>query len=146
MSSLQNQARLYAGIAAIAGGVAVAAGAFGAHALRGMVAPERLDTFETASRYLMYHALALMLVGWIMHTTRTAGPVWAARLFVAGMALFPGSLFALVLLDTPALGIVTPFGGVAFIAGWLSLAAWFFRGREVSDHLVFLEEQGDARQ
>ncbi len=125
--NLRTEARLYAGIGAILAGVAVMAGAFGAHALRDLVSLVRLETFETAARYLMYHALALVVVGWMMTVMPRAGLTWAARLFLAGAVLFSGSLFALVLLDWPALGIVTPFGGVAFIAGWLVLAVTLLR-------------------
>ncbi|MDZ4699370.1 MAG: DUF423 domain-containing protein [Rhodothermales bacterium] len=121
------EARVYAGTGAILAGVAVMAGAFGAHGLRDLVTPERLATFETAARYLMYHGLALVVVGWMMTTMPRTGLTWTARLFLAGSALFSGSLFALVLFDWPALGIVTPLGGVAFIAGWLVLARTLLR-------------------
>lgn len=121
-----------AGIGALAGGLAVAAGAFGAHALRDLVTPERLVTFETAARYLMYHALALAGVGMLLTTgvgalRLASGLRLAGWLFLLGMMLFPGSLFALVLLDRPALGMITPFGGVAFIAGWIILGVTLLR-------------------
>ncbi len=119
--------RVYAGTGALLAALAVMAGAFGAHGLRDLVAPERLATFETAARYLMYHGLALVVVGWMMSSTPRAGLTWAARLFMAGAVLFSGSLFVLVLFDWPMLGIVTPFGGVAFIAGWIMLAITLLR-------------------
>ncbi|MEZ4702650.1 MAG: DUF423 domain-containing protein [Rhodothermales bacterium] len=112
---------------AVLAGLAVAAGAFGAHALGDVVTAARLATFETAARYLMYHALALIAVGWMLRDGASAGLLWAARLFLLGMLLFSGSLFALVLLDRSMLGIITPFGGVAFMAGWVTLAVTLWR-------------------
>ena len=115
--------RLFFGIGALAAGLAVALGAFGAHGLEGRVTPERLQTFETGVRYHMYHALALLFVGWA--ATQWAG--WqvtaAGYLFVVGIVIFSGSLYVLVLTDTPWLGAVTPLGGLAFLAGW-ALLAW----------------------
>ena len=106
----------------------MAAGAFGAHALEGAVTPERLATWATGAHYGLVHALALVLTGLV--TERHPGRLtWVAGgLFLAGIVLFAGSLWALVLLDAPALGAVTPFGGVAFIAGWGCLAAGMGRG------------------
>jgi uncharacterized membrane protein YgdD (TMEM256/DUF423 family) len=102
--------------------IAVAAGAFGAHALRARLTPELLAVFETGARYQMYHAFGLMAAGWAV--TRWPGllPVWAGWLFAAGTLLFSGSLYALALSGMRWLGAVTPFGGVAFLAGWLCLA------------------------
>ncbi len=110
-------------IGAVAAGLAVAAGAFGAHALAGRLSPERLQTFETAVRYQMYHALALLFVGWAGRTWSLWQLEGAGYLFTAGLLLFSGSLYVLVLTDTPWLGAVTPFGGVAFLGGW-ALLVW----------------------
>ncbi len=110
---------------AIAAGLAVVLGAFGAHALEGQVTPERLATFEIGVRYQMYHALALLFVGWAAAQQASGLFTWAGYLFLAGIVLFSGSLYLLVLTDTPWLGAVTPLGGVAFIAGW-ALLAWAF--------------------
>lgn len=104
-------------------GLAVILGAFAAHTLEGRVVPERIDVFETGARYQMYHALALLLLAWAVHEWPVWQTHWAGYLFLTGMVLFSGSLYALVLTDTPWLGAVTPFGGVAFIAGW-SLLVW----------------------
>lgn len=115
-------ARVALAVGAVAAALGVAAGAFGAHALRDLVTPERLGTWRTGASYAQVHALALVLVG-TLQTVRPAlrlGPV--ALLFAAGLVLFSGSLFALVLLDVAWLGAVTPLGGVAFIGGWLLLA------------------------
>lgn len=114
--------RTFALVAAVLGGLGVAAGAFGAHALRARLSPNDLDIFETAVRYQMYHALALLGVAWA--AGRWGGPAVHAAgwLFVAGTIVFSGSLYVLVLTGPRWLGAVTPIGGVAFIAGWVALA------------------------
>lgn len=114
--------RTFVTLGALFGGVAVALGAFGAHALRVSLAPRDLEIFETGVRYQMYHALALILVG-LLWTYRPQAPLVAAGwLFVAGITVFSGSLYVLVLTNTRWLGAVTPLGGVAFVLGWLLLA------------------------
>jgi uncharacterized membrane protein YgdD (TMEM256/DUF423 family) len=122
--------RAFAGLGALSACMAVAAGAFGAHALRARLSPELLAAFETGARYQMYHALALVgvalvLARWPVPSVRLAG--W---LFVAGTLLFSGSLYLLALSGTRWLGAVTPLGGLCFLAGWVSLAAgvWGSRG------------------
>jgi uncharacterized membrane protein YgdD (TMEM256/DUF423 family) len=100
--------------------IAVAAGAFGAHGLRARLTPDLLAVFETAARYQMYHALALLAVAWA--TTRWPAP-WPARagwLFLIGTVFFSGTLYALAL-SARWLGAITPFGGAAFLAGWACL-------------------------
>jgi uncharacterized membrane protein YgdD (TMEM256/DUF423 family) len=113
--------RIFFGVGALSALIAVAAGAFGAHALRARLTPEFLSVFETAARYQMYHALGLLAVAWA--TTRWPGglPVWAGWLFVVGTVLFSGSLYILALTGTRWWGAVTPLGGVALLAGWLCL-------------------------
>lgn len=115
--------RTYAFAGALSGFVAVAAGAFGAHALRARLAPDMLQVFETGARYQMYHALALVAAAFVAGNGDRPAAAWAARLFILGTVLFSGSLYALALTGVSRLGIVTPFGGVAFLAGWLCLAA-----------------------
>jgi uncharacterized membrane protein YgdD (TMEM256/DUF423 family) len=95
----------------------VIAGAFGAHALD--VTPERMDVWQTAARYHLVHGLGLCLVGVLRPV-----PVWTGRLFCAGILLFSGSLYTLVLTDTPWLGAITPLGGLSFIVGWAIIAAF----------------------
>lgn len=114
--------RLFVMLAALSGLIAVAAGAFGAHALKDRLSPEYLAVFETAARYQMYHALALVAAAWA--STRWPGSViqWSGWLFVAGTVLFSGSLYALALSGVRWLGAITPLGGLAFMAGWLCLA------------------------
>src|SRR5690606_17466346 len=105
---------------AISGAIAVAAGAFGAHALRARLDPADLAIFETAVRYQMYHALALLVVAWVVAVAPDPSPArWSGWLFIAGTVIFSGSLYLLVLSDTRWLGAVTPIGGIAFIVGWL---------------------------
>jgi uncharacterized membrane protein YgdD (TMEM256/DUF423 family) len=114
-------------LAALFGGLGVALGAFGAHALRDRLTADLLATFETGVRYQVYHALAL--IGVVVAAARwpqSALPTAAGWLFVAGVLIFSGSLYALALSGQRWLGAITPLGGVAFLAGWLCLliAAW----------------------
>ena len=115
--------RLFVGLGAIAALIGVALGAFGAHGLKGRVSPDRVETFRTGVEYQMYHALALLIVGWT--AAQGWGPLlhWAGYCFTAGIVIFSGTLYLLVLTDTGWLGAITPLGGVAFIVGW-GLLAW----------------------
>jgi uncharacterized membrane protein YgdD (TMEM256/DUF423 family) len=119
--------RLALACAAMLMAAAAALGAFGAHALRARMTPEALAVWQTAVNYHAWHALGLLGVGMLMtQFPHARGLRLAALLFVAGIALFCGSLYALALGAPNAVGIVTPLGGVAFIAGWL-LLAWTAR-------------------
>ena len=118
--------RLFFSIGCAFGFVGVALGAFAAHALKARIAPEQLATFEVGVRYQLIHALALLAAAWA-HTR------WPGRwvrlggwLFIVGTLLFSGRLYALSLSGVRALGIVTPIGGIALLAGWLCLlwAPW----------------------
>ena len=106
--------------------LAVAAGAFGAHAIRSRLSPDLLEVFETAARYHFFHALGLMVTAFA--ADRWPGPAiqLAGWLFLAGIVLFSGSLYLLSLTGLRWLGAITPFGGLAFSAGWLCLvwAGW----------------------
>jgi len=115
--------RTFFALGSLLAGIAVAAGAFGAHALRARLSPNDLATFETAARYQMYHALALLAVAWAVQQWPGALPRAAGWLFVAGIVVFSGSLYTLVLSGQRWLGAVTPLGGVAFLAGWACLLA-----------------------
>jgi uncharacterized membrane protein YgdD (TMEM256/DUF423 family) len=97
-------------------------GAFGAHALQSRLAPERLQIYETAVRYQFYHALGLLVIGWIARTADVALLRWSAVLVVVGIVLFSGSIYALSFGGARPLGIITPFGGLALIAGWVLFA------------------------
>lgn len=101
--------------------LAVAAGAFGAHALRARLTPELLDVWETAARYQTYHALALLAAAWAAGQWPGRTATLAGWLFAAGIVMFSGSLYLLALTGTRWLGAVTPLGGVAFLAGWAAL-------------------------
>lgn len=121
--------RIWLALAGIAGFTGVAAGAFGAHALEGLITPDRLSTFETGVLYHLLHAPALALLtalpGLSPGLRRLAGSA-----FAIGIAIFSGSLYLLVLTDTPWLGAVTPIGGIAFLVGWATLfLAAVTRGR-----------------
>lgn len=114
--------RLFLTAAAVFALLAVAAGAFGAHALRERIPAERLQTFETGVRYVLYHAFGLFAVVWF----RTLGPdqlseTIAGIAFIAGIVLFGGSLAALSLTGERRWGAVTPIGGVCFLIGWAAL-------------------------
>ena len=116
---------------AILGLVGVGLGAFGAHALRAMLdATGRQATFETAVKYQFYHALALVLVGLLMHTFGDNPATvkllnWSGYAFLGGMLIFSGSLYVLCFTGITWLGAVTPLGGVAMIVGW-ALLFWAF--------------------
>lgn len=116
-------------LGALFAGLAVAAGAFGAHALKGRLSPEDLAIFETAARYQMYHALALLALAGVADRWPGALLVWAGWLFIAGIALFSGSLYALALSGIRLLGAVTPLGGLCFLAGWTCVALAAYRTR-----------------
>jgi uncharacterized membrane protein YgdD (TMEM256/DUF423 family) len=114
--------RVFFGLGALSAAVAVALGAFAAHGLRSRISPEALATFETGARYYMYHALALLAVAWAGARWPGAAMSAAGWFFVAGTILFSGSLYLLAVTGIRALGVITPFGGLAFILGWLALA------------------------
>lgn len=119
--------RIFFVVAGIMGALGVMLGAFGAHALREQLSAEMLSTFETAVRYHLYHALALLGAAVVLaRWPDSAFAALAGWLFLLGIVLFSGSLYALALSGVRWLGAITPFGGLAFIAGWvcLALAAW----------------------
>jgi len=116
--------KIFFTIGSILGGIAVATGAFGAHGLKKLVTPELLDTWEKAVRYQMYHALALLALAWaVTHWSEQIKLLTVGGwLFLAGVILFSGSLYILVLSGVKWLGAITPLGGMAFVAGWACLA------------------------
>ncbi|NEP62589.1 MAG: DUF423 domain-containing protein [Symploca sp. SIO2G7] len=117
-------ARLCIAIASILGGLSVAGGAFGAHALKAQLTDKALTTFELGTRYQMYHSLALLLVGLLWLQLPNNGWLsYASWAFLVGIMLFSGSLYGLTLSGIKALGAVTPIGGLALIIGWGLLAA-----------------------
>jgi uncharacterized membrane protein YgdD (TMEM256/DUF423 family) len=111
-------------LGAVLAAVGVALGAFGAHGLKSVVTPERLAVFETGVRYHLVHALAVLSAAGAAHVApQAAGPRWAGALFALGVLLFSGSLYLLVWTGVTTWGAVTPFGGLAFVAGWIALAS-----------------------
>jgi uncharacterized membrane protein YgdD (TMEM256/DUF423 family) len=110
-------------VGALLAAAGVAAGAFGAHALQARIPTARLATWEIAVRYQLYHALALLILAWAVDRWPTAGLHVTAWLWVAGTAVFGGTLYALALGAPRWFGAITPLGGICLIAGWL-LAAW----------------------
>jgi uncharacterized membrane protein YgdD (TMEM256/DUF423 family) len=118
--------RLWLILGAASAFLSVAAGAFGAHALRTRLPPDMQTIFETGARYHMYHSLGLIAVGLLAHLRPSPllnGAGWA---LVVGIVLFSGSLYALALSGIRVLGAITPLGGVGFLVGWVlfALAAW----------------------
>ena len=119
--------KLFLSIGALLGGVAVALGAFGAHGLKKIVPPETVNTFQTGVQYQMYHALALIAVAIAFEKFPNKLMSWAGLSFCLGILLFSGSLYLLTILKATGkvgmegVGIITPFGGLFFIVGWLLL-------------------------
>jgi uncharacterized membrane protein YgdD (TMEM256/DUF423 family) len=110
-------------IGAVAAALAVALGAFGAHALKARLAPDLLTVYHTAVQYHFYHALGLILIG--LAAGQLVGSVWlkaAGWTMLAGIVLFSGSLYVLATTGYRWLGAITPVGGLAFIAGWILFA------------------------
>ena len=120
--STRQLEKTFAVFGALSGFVAVACGAFGAHVLRQRLSPDHLAVFETAARYEMYHALALLGVTMARNRWPGAALRVAGWCFVAGTVFFCGSLYILALTGIGWLGAITPLGGVCLLAGWLALA------------------------
>ncbi len=122
-------------IGAILGAIAVALGAFGAHGLKAIVPPETVQTFQTGVQYQMYHALALLLLGAIYEKSSRALARNAGIFFIIGIVLFSGSLYLLTTFKATEtvgmekFGLITPFGGLCFIVGWLFLFVAAIRNR-----------------
>ncbi|MDJ1185144.1 DUF423 domain-containing protein [Roseofilum casamattae] len=120
--------QIFLTIGSILAAIAVAAGAFASHALKDQLTERSLEIFETATKYQMYHALGILIVAFALSASQLPAS-WLLSCgwsFVIGIALFSGSLYALSLTGIKILGAITPFGGVAFLVGWgsLAIAAW----------------------
>ncbi len=122
--AMPPSAKLFILLGALAGAAAVALGAFGAHALRARLAPDQLAVWQTAVQYHFWHALAAVAIGILVAGALPGSTAlrWAGWLMVAGLVLFSGSLYLLVLSGARWLGALTPLGGAAWIAAWLLLA------------------------
>ena len=114
--------RIWLAMGALFGLLAVVAGAAGTHALRDALDADALRVFETAARFQMYHALALLAIGLLVIRRRSLALNVAGALFALGTLLFCGSLYALALSGVGVLGAVAPVGGVCLMAGWAALA------------------------
>ena len=136
MASMQ---RTWLIIGGVFGLTAVAAGAFGAHGLKERIDADMLAVWETAARYQVYHALALMGLGALMGTSRGGGAkpqaawVWAGRCWTLGVVVFSGSLYTLALSGVKWLGAITPFGGALLMVGWMLLIAHAVKGGAHAD-------------
>ena len=116
--------KIFISLAAVFGGLSVAAGAFASHALKEKLSDRALQIFEVGARYQMYHALALLLIAILLIQSKSPSTALIASgwLFIIGTFIFSGSLYALAISDIKILGAITPLGGAAFIAGWAALA------------------------
>jgi uncharacterized membrane protein YgdD (TMEM256/DUF423 family) len=123
--------QIFLAIAAVFGGLSVAAGAFGSHALKERLTERALEVFETAARYQMYHALAILLVAVLLSRAESGQSLLTASAiaFVVGILVFSGSLYALSLSGVKWLGAIAPLGGTAFMVGWgcLAIAAFNYK-------------------
>ncbi len=121
-----RSSRTILSLAAVAGFTGVAAGAFGAHAVKDTLTPDRLAVYETAARYHLIHAVALVGAAWIADRRPSRAASTVAAAWILGIVIFSGSLYALALSGMTWLGAITPLGGLAFLTGW---AALFFVAR-----------------
>lgn len=117
--------RRWGAVAALQAFISVAAGAFGAHGLKQVVAEQNLAWWQTASQYMMYHSLGGILA--VVLITVSARFLWSVKLFTLGNLLFAGSLYVMTLTDIRILGAITPIGGVLYLSGWLVLLIGFLK-------------------
>jgi len=120
--------RLFFVVGSLFGFLGMALGAFGAHALKGQLGADQLMVFEVGVRYQMYHAFALLAAAWAYTKWPGKSLIASGWLFIVGTVLFSGSLYALSLSEIRGLGAITPFGGLALVAGWLCMAWSVWRG------------------
>lgn len=120
---------IWTGIGALALGLAVMLGAFGAHGLRGRLDAYAMSVYERAVFYHFIHAIGLLIVSLLprINALTISSATWVCVLLLAGIVIFSGSLYVLAVSGIRGLGAITPFGGVAFIAAWLLLAFMMFR-------------------
>lgn len=119
---MKEQSKRFLIIASLSGFAGVALGAFGAHGLKEVLTAEMLDVFKTGVRYQMYNTFALIAIGMLVEKYSSGALVVSGWLFVVGIILFSGSLYMLALTQAHLLGLITPFGGLCFLAGWISMA------------------------
>jgi len=114
-------------IGAALSAIGVALGAFGSHSLKAKINPEQLIVYDIATRYLMYHALGILALGILAYNVPDSAVKIPGVIMLIGIFLFSGSLYLISLKGLTNLGIITPFGGIAFIASWILLAVNIFR-------------------
>lgn len=114
---------------ALLGCIGVAAGAFGAHALKQRITSDLLSIFEVGVRYQLYHAFAIILTVLLMSVVNSNWLIFAGYFFIVGTMIFSGSLYALVFTSIKAWGAVTPIGGIFLLLGWIFLAISAFKSR-----------------
>lgn len=122
---MKNQKILLSGAVFMA--LAVLLGAFGAHALKKALSPDMLTVYKTGVEYQFYHALGLLATGLIGYRLQSKWLNWAGICLIAGIILFSGSLYVLAISGIKAFGAITPIGGLAFVAGWICLAAALYK-------------------
>jgi len=127
---MEKPERIFILLGAISAGLAVVLGAMGAHILETVLSPQRLGTFITGVEYQMYHSLALLVLGAIGSQRLGRWLRVSGYAFIFGIILFSGSLYILTLGKIPWMGMVTPVGGIAFIAGWIALATGIVTGKK----------------
>jgi uncharacterized membrane protein YgdD (TMEM256/DUF423 family) len=113
----------------------VAAGAFGTHALKAWLPAQRMAAFETAARYQLTHALALLACAWVLQSWPSRAALGAGGCFVIGAVFFCGSLYGLALTGNPVLGVATALGGVGFLAGWTLLIVAIVKSKKSTSAL-----------
>ena len=114
--------KLFILVAAVLGAFGVGLGAFGAHALQDtLMRNQRLDTYQTAVLYHFIHTIALLLIGILLDKYFNNYLIWAGICMICGVVIFSGSLYVLSITNYAKLGMITPFGGLFFIAGWILL-------------------------
>ena len=128
---------------ALAAGIGVAAGAFGAHGLRPILSEKMMSVFETGVRYHLVHALAMLIAGLSAHWFSHRVFVIASWSFFVGILIFSGSLYTMALTEIRILGILTPFGGLAFLIGW-GFLAWGYWKRPLTRDSFILESKVDT--
>src|SRR5690625_651450 len=119
--------KLFLILGAVNGFLAVALGAFGAHGLEGKISEQALKTWEKAVNYQMFHTVSMLITGIAMFKIQAASLVWAGWLFVLGILLFSGSLYMYSTTGVRSFAMITPFGGILFLIGWILLGYTFMK-------------------
>lgn len=127
----QQSSKLYLVMIGISGFLAVAVGAFGAHALKGIIPPERMVIFETGNKYHFYHTIMSLIAIYFSEFTDNRIWKWASGFFLIGIVFFSFSLYALAITGIKILGAITPFGGVCFLVGWAFILFASIQSRNV---------------